>query len=88
MIRRCETARRTFQSSDSSHALLSRRPLAALQLTRLMGSLLFQVSPRDPLAFGDAVIVTTLASLAACVLTAWHATRTDPFARSTRLIDP
>src|SRR6516165_6546741 len=50
----------------------------ALLLTRLLGNLLFHVSPRDPLAFGAAFLVMTLASTAACFLPAWRATRTDP----------
>jgi predicted permease len=51
---------------------------AALGLTRLLGNLLYKVSPRDPLAFGSALAVMTIASLAACFLPAWRATRTDP----------
>ena len=51
---------------------------AALGLTRLMGNLLYKVSPRDPAVFGSALIVMTIASLAACFLPAWRATRTDP----------
>jgi predicted permease len=51
---------------------------AALGLTRLLGNLLYKVSPRDPLAFGSAFVVMTIASLAACLLPAWRATRTDP----------
>src|SRR6266436_4457048 len=50
----------------------------ALLLTRLLGNLLYQVSPRDPLAFGLAFAVITIAALAACFLPAWRATRTDP----------
>jgi putative ABC transport system permease protein len=50
----------------------------ALLLMRLLGNLLYQVSPRDPLAFVAAFAVTTLASFAACFLPAWRATRTDP----------
>jgi ABC-type antimicrobial peptide transport system permease subunit len=50
----------------------------ALLLTRLLGNLLYQVSPRDPLAFVAALVVMTLASAAACSLPAWRATRTDP----------
>src|SRR2546421_554750 len=50
----------------------------ALALTRLLGNLLYNVSPRDPLAFGSALAVMTIASLAACFLPAWRATRTDP----------
>jgi len=49
----------------------------ALGLTRLLGSLLYKVSPRDPLAFGVAFVVMTIASLAACFLPAWRATRVD-----------
>ncbi len=51
---------------------------AALGLTRLLGNYLFKVSPRDPLAFGAAFAVMTIAALAACFLPAWRATRTDP----------
>ena len=50
----------------------------ALLLTRLLGNLLYQVSPRDPLAFGSAFVVMLAAALAACFLPAWRATRTDP----------
>jgi macrolide transport system ATP-binding/permease protein len=50
----------------------------ALSLTRLLGSYLFRVSPRDPVAFGCAFGVMLLAALAACLLPAWRATRTDP----------
>jgi macrolide transport system ATP-binding/permease protein len=50
----------------------------ALTLTRLLGNLLYKVSPRDPLAFGSALAVMMIASLAACYLPAWHATHTDP----------
>jgi len=51
---------------------------AALGLTRLIGDLLYKVSPRDPLAFGSAFVVMAIVSLAACFLPAWRATRTDP----------
>jgi predicted permease len=50
----------------------------ALLLTRLLGNLLYQVSPRDPLAFGAAFAAMTLLSTAACFLPAWRAARTDP----------
>jgi ABC-type lipoprotein release transport system permease subunit len=33
---------------------------------------------RDPLAFGSAFVVMAMASLAACLVPAWRATRTDP----------
>ena len=51
---------------------------AALLLTRLMGDLLFQVSPRDPIAFGAALIILLGVALVACLLPAWRATRIDP----------
>ena len=50
----------------------------AFLLTRLLGNLLYQVSPRDPLAFAAAFAVMAVASAAACFLPAWRATRTDP----------
>jgi ABC-type antimicrobial peptide transport system permease subunit len=50
----------------------------ALQLTRLMGYLLYRVSPRDPLAFAAAVVTIAAVSVLACVLPAWRAMRTDP----------
>jgi macrolide transport system ATP-binding/permease protein len=52
--------------------------IAAVVLTRLMGNLLYKVNPHDPLAFGSAFVVITIASLAACFLPAWRATRIDP----------
>ena len=52
--------------------------VAALQVTRLLGYLLYQVSPRDPIAFASAFGVIVVASLVACVVPAWRATRTDP----------
>jgi predicted permease len=51
---------------------------AAIELTRLLGGLLYRVSPRDPAAFAAAFAVMALASVAACLVPAWRATRTDP----------
>jgi predicted permease len=51
---------------------------ASLGLTRLIVGLLYKVSPRDPMAFASAFAVMMVASLAACFLPAWRATRTDP----------
>jgi macrolide transport system ATP-binding/permease protein len=51
---------------------------AAIELTRLLGGLLYQVSPRDPAAFAAAFAVMAVASLVACLVPAWRATRTDP----------
>ena len=50
----------------------------ALAGTRLLGYLLYKVSPRDPLAFGSAFAVMVVAALAACFVPALRATRTDP----------
>jgi len=52
--------------------------VAALQVTRLLGYLLYKVSPRDPLAFASAFVVIAVASLVACFVPAWRAVRTDP----------
>ena len=52
--------------------------VAALSLTRLLGNLLYHVSPRDPQAFASAFVVLAIATLAACFLPAWRAAYTDP----------
>jgi len=52
--------------------------IAALLLTRLMGNLLYKVSPRDPIAFGLALIILLAVALLACFLPARRATRIDP----------
>ena len=51
---------------------------AALLLTRLLGYLLYKVSPRDPLSFALAFAVMIVAALAASLVPAWRATQTDP----------
>src|SRR5579862_400907 len=50
----------------------------ALSSTRLLGYLLYRLSPRDPLAFGAAFVVMIVVGLAASFLPAWRAVRTDP----------
>lgn len=52
--------------------------VAALALTRLLGRLLFNVSPHDPAVFGSALAVMTITAISACLLPAWRAARTDP----------
>ncbi len=52
--------------------------ITALAITRLLGNMLYKVSPRDPLVFGAAFLVMTIVSLAACFLPAWRAANTDP----------
>jgi len=49
----------------------------AVETTRLMGYLLYQVNPRDPATFAAAIAVVTLVALAACMGPAQRATRTD-----------
>jgi putative ABC transport system permease protein len=50
----------------------------ALGLTRLMGDLLYKVSPRDPESFAAAFAVMVVAATAASLLPAWRAMKTDP----------
>jgi ABC-type antimicrobial peptide transport system permease subunit len=50
----------------------------ALGLTRLMGDLLYRTSPRDPGSFAAAFVTMAIAGIAACLLPAWRAMRTDP----------
>jgi predicted permease len=52
--------------------------VSAWQTTRLMGYLLYRVSPRDVSTFGAAVAIVAVAALAACAAPAYRATRTDP----------
>jgi len=52
--------------------------VAALGLTRLMSSLLFEVKPSDPLTLGVAAGVLVVVALAACYIPARRATRVDP----------
>src|SRR5262245_63366357 len=42
--------------------------IAALILTRLMGNLLYKVSPHDPMAFGSVFVVMVIGFFAACFL--------------------
>jgi predicted permease len=53
---------------------------AALALSRLLGSLLFGVSPADPVTFLGALGIVVLAGLAACYVPARRAARVDPIA--------
>jgi len=52
--------------------------IAALLLTRLMGDLLYKVSPRDPIAFLSALSILIAVALIACFLPARRAARLDP----------
>jgi ABC-type antimicrobial peptide transport system permease subunit len=52
--------------------------LASLLLTRALGSLLYEVSATDPLAYVMALAVLSAVALLACYLPARRASRTDP----------
>src|SRR5215471_10346155 len=58
--------------------------IVALLLTRLLGDLLYKVSPRDPLAFSIALIVLIAVALVSCFVPALRAARVDP-ARALRV---
>ena len=51
---------------------------AALALTRLMRSLLFEVNPTDPLTFAAIAALLVAVALAACYIPARRAMRVDP----------
>jgi len=52
--------------------------LGALLLTRLMTTLLFEVSPTDPITFGVVALCLIVAALLACYIPARRATKVDP----------
>ena len=52
--------------------------VAAVALTRVTRSLLFEVSPLDPFAFAAAAVAMTLVTVMAALVPASRATRVDP----------
>ena len=52
--------------------------VGALALTRLMTTLLFEVSPTDPITFAAVAFCVILATLLACYIPARRATKVDP----------
>ncbi|HEV8599772.1 MAG TPA: ABC transporter permease [Gemmatimonadales bacterium] len=54
--------------------------VGALWVTRFLGSLLFEVSPVDPITFGSVAAALMGAAILACYLPARRATKADPIA--------
>jgi putative ABC transport system permease protein len=52
--------------------------LAAVALTRVLDSVLFDIRPKDPLTFTVVAVVLPLVALLACYIPARRATRVDP----------
>jgi len=50
----------------------------ALSTTRFLKSLLYELSPLDPMAISTAVATVTVMTIAAAWLPAWRATKIDP----------
>ena len=51
---------------------------ASLALTRVLATLLFNVTPTDPFTLASVAGVIVLVAIAACIIPAWRATRVDP----------
>lgn len=52
--------------------------LAALALGKVVASMLFETSPRDPMVLGGATLTLLIVALIASAIPAWRASRVDP----------
>jgi len=50
----------------------------AVLLTRLLSTMLFEITPTDPVTYAMVAVVLALTAVAACQIPAWRATRVDP----------
>ena len=51
---------------------------SAWLLSRVLSSLLFEISPRDPMTFATVAAVPSVVALVACAIPAWRVTCVDP----------
>jgi len=51
---------------------------AAVGLSRVLRTLLFNVTPTDPLTMGAVAAIIAAVAAAACIVPAWRAARVDP----------
>ena len=51
---------------------------SAWLLSRVLSSLLFEISPRDPITFATVAGLLAIVALIACAVPAWRVTRVDP----------
>jgi ABC-type antimicrobial peptide transport system permease subunit len=51
---------------------------SAWLLSRVLSSLLFEISPRDPITFATVAGLMAIVALIACAVPAWRVTRVDP----------
>jgi putative ABC transport system permease protein len=74
-------AKRSGKTGDAARLALAgiaAGAVVALMLTRLINSLLFGVSPSDPITLAGVALLLGLVAMLACYIPARHATRVDP----------